>query len=112
LSGEIHHRTNHPTFFRRGTLMDNSLINTILNLALITMVVMLPFAGWRVYKGTGSADRLLGVDMMTSLLIGIIILLAPLEQTESVIDMGIALAALGFAGTLSIARYISEGRVF
>jgi multicomponent K+:H+ antiporter subunit F len=92
--------------------MDNSIISTLINLAIIVMVVLLPFTGWRIYKGAGSADRLLGVDMMTSLLIGIIILLAPLEQTESVIDMGIALAALGFAGTLSIARYISEGRVF
>jgi multisubunit Na+/H+ antiporter MnhF subunit len=28
------------------------------------------------------------------------------------VDVGIALAALGFIGTLALARYISEGKVF
>lgn len=85
---------------------------TLINLSLLVMVVLLPLAFYRVYQGRGTADRLLGVDMLNTLLVGLIVLVALIEGTESVIDMGIAVAALGFAATFSIARYISEGRVF
>jgi multisubunit Na+/H+ antiporter MnhF subunit len=52
------------------------------------------------------------VDLITTLLIGIIVMLALVEDTQNFVDMAIALAAFAFIGTISIARYISEGRVF
>jgi len=85
----------------------------VVNLALLIMVMLLPFAFYRVAKPhQEAADRLVGVDMITNLLVGIVVLLAIVEGTDTTIDIGIVLAALSFAGTLSIARYISEGRVF
>jgi multicomponent Na+:H+ antiporter subunit F len=62
--------------------------------------------------GPSAADRLQAIDTITSLLIGIIIVLAILRQEWMFVDVGIALAALGFIGTLALARYISEGKVF
>lgn len=88
-------------------------LNLIVNLALLAMVLLLPLAFYRVaLPGQEAADRLLGLDMITNLLVGIVVLLAIVEQTDTTIDIGIALAALSFVGTASIARYISEGRVF
>lgn len=55
---------------------------------------------------------MLAIEMVTSLLIGISLLVGLLAQTNITIDIGIILGALGFAGTLSVARYIAEGRVF
>jgi len=46
------------------------------------------------------------------LLIGIIVLLGLVQGSSLVIDVGIALAALSFVGTLAVARYISDGKVF
>lgn len=93
-------------------MIENEVIKTIVDVSLLVMIALLPLAFWRVYRGTEAADRLIGVDIITTLLVGIIILLAVVEGSQETIDLGIALAALSFAGTLSIARYISEGRVF
>ncbi|MCA9882255.1 MAG: cation:proton antiporter [Anaerolineae bacterium] len=98
--------------------MNSPLVSDILNLALIVMVLLLPLTFVRVlignkeHKARRSADRLLAVDLMTTLLVGIIVLLALFEESPKTIDLGIALTALAFAGTLATARYISEGRVF
>lgn len=98
--------------------MNSPLVSTILNLALIVMVLLMPLAFIRVMignrrrKARRSADRLLAVDLMTTLLVGIIVLLALFEESTTTIDIAIALTALAFAGTLATARYISEGRVF
>jgi multisubunit Na+/H+ antiporter MnhF subunit len=85
----------------------------LVNIALLAMVALLPLAFYRVaQRGQETAERLVGVDLITNLLVGIVILLAVIEQTDTTIDIGIVVAALSFVGTVSIARYISEGRVF
>ncbi len=88
-------------------------VETAVNVALLILVVLLPIAFYRVAKPhQNAAERLVGVDIITNLLVGIVILLAVVENTDTTIDIGIVLAAVSFAGTVSIARYISEGRVF
>ncbi|MGB7341919.1 MAG: monovalent cation/H+ antiporter complex subunit F [Phototrophicaceae bacterium] len=88
-------------------------VETAVNVALLILVVLLPIAFYRVAKPhQDAAERLVGVDIITNLLVGIVILLAVVENTDTTIDIGIVLAAVSFAGTVSIARYISEGRVF
>ena len=86
--------------------------NFAVQIALGIMVVLLLPAAYRVIKGPTLADRLQGTDLITTLLIGIIVLLAVLQGTAFTIDIAIALAAFSFIGTIAIARYLSEGRVF
>ena len=88
-------------------------ITIFANVMLIIMIGLLPFAFYRVAKrGQNPADRLLGVDLITNLIVGIVVVLALVEGSDTTIDIGIAIAALSFVGTVSIARYTSEGRVF
>lgn len=94
-------------------------VQGIVNVCLFVMVLLLPFTFWRVWvgnglnkEGTGATDRMLALEMTTVVLIGIVILLALVEGTDTALDVGIILSALGFAGTMGIARYISEGRLF
>ena len=44
--------------------------------------------------------------------IGIIVALSLNQRSTLLIDVGIALAAFSVVGTLAIARYLSEGRLF
>jgi multicomponent Na+:H+ antiporter subunit F len=88
------------------------LVNFGVQLALFVLVILLVLSSYRVWRGPSPADRLQAIDAATNLLIGIIITLALVQGTPFLIDVGIALAALGFAGTLAIARYLSEGKVF
>jgi multisubunit Na+/H+ antiporter MnhF subunit len=80
--------------------------------ALLVLIVLIIPCAYRVWIGPSAADRLQAIDAITTLLIGIIIVLAVLRGTVMFIDVGIALAAFGFIGTIALARYISEGKVF
>lgn len=82
------------------------------NIVLIVLVGLLAPCAYRVWRGPTPADRLQATDTITTLLIGIIVVLALIQRSSFVVDVGIALAAFGFIGTLAIARYICEGRVF
>lgn len=76
------------------------------------MVLLLLPCAYRVFAGPTAADRLQAVDTITTLMIGIIVLLALVQQSSWLVDIGIALAAFGFIATLAISRYLAEGRVF
>lgn len=93
-------------------MIESSIAQAIIQFVLLIMVILLIPASYRVVVGTTLPDRLQAVDLITTLLTGIIVLLALVEGTAIFIDMAIALAAFSFVGTVSIARYISEGRVF
>ena len=92
-------------------MIESALAQTAIQLVLLALVILLIPASYRVVVGETLPDRLQAVDLITTLLIGIIVMLALVEGTEVFVDMAIALAAFAFVGTISIARYISEGRV-
>jgi multicomponent Na+:H+ antiporter subunit F len=93
-------------------MIESDFAQTAIHLILLALVSLLIPASYRVIVGPKLPDRLQAVDLITTLLIGIIVMLALVEGTENFVDMAIALAAFAFVGTISIARYISEGRVF
>jgi multisubunit Na+/H+ antiporter MnhF subunit len=78
--------------------------------ALVVLVVLMIPCAYRAWIGPSAADRLQAIDAMTTLLIGIIIVLALLRDTAMFIDVALAIAAFAFIGTIALARYISEGR--
>ncbi|MCY4018876.1 MAG: monovalent cation/H+ antiporter complex subunit F [Chloroflexi bacterium] len=93
-------------------MIESEFAQVAIKLVLLALVSLLIPASYRVIVGTTLPDRLQAVDLITTLLIGIIVMLALVEGTQGFVDMAIALAAFAFVGTISIARYISEGRAF
>lgn len=93
-------------------MIESELAQAAIKLVLLALVSLLIPASYRVIVGPTLPDRLQAVDLITTLLIGIIVMLALVEGTQAFVDMAIALAAFAFVGTISIARYISEGRAF
>jgi multisubunit Na+/H+ antiporter MnhF subunit len=83
-----------------------------LQLALFVLVLLMIPCAYRAWIGPSGADRLQAIDTITTLMIGIIIVLALLQGISMFIDVALALAAFAFIGTLALARYISEGKVF
>jgi multicomponent Na+:H+ antiporter subunit F len=80
--------------------------------ALAVMIMLVIISTYRIWVGPAPADRLQALDTLTTLLVGVIVLLALIEGSVFVIDVGIALAAFGFVATLAIARYIADGKLF
>ncbi|MBC7814870.1 MAG: hypothetical protein H7175_27175 [Burkholderiales bacterium] len=80
--------------------------------ALVALIVMLIPCIYRLWLGPSAADRLQVIDTITTLLIGVIVVLALIRTDVMIVDIAIALAAFAFIGTLALARYISEKRIF
>lgn len=80
--------------------------------ALLILVLLIIPCAYRAWIGPTGADRLQAIDAITTLMIGIIVVLALLQGISMFIDVALALAAFAFIGTLALARYISEGKVF
>jgi len=78
---------------------------------LVLIVLMLPCV-YRLWVGPSAADRLQVIDTITTLLTGIIVILAVIRGDVMFVDIAIALAAFAFIGTLALARFISEKRTF
>jgi len=93
-------------------VIESSLVQTIVDIALVIMVFLLIPTSYRVVLGPSPADRLQAVDTITTLLIGIIVLLGVEQGVPFLVDAAIALAAFSFIATMAIARYLCEGRVF
>lgn len=90
----------------------DSVLDFSIDAALFVIVVLLLISSYRVVVGKNQAERLQGLDLTTTLIIGAIVLVGLSLDSTLMIDVGIALAAFSFVATLAIARFISEGRVF
>lgn len=71
----------------------------ILGLGLLATVV-------RIILGPTLADRILGLDTLTTLGIGLIAVFAVRSGFYLYIDIAVALALLGFISTVAFARYL------
>ncbi|MDI3340674.1 MAG: monovalent cation/H+ antiporter complex subunit F [Sphaerobacter sp.] len=56
--------------------------------------------------------RVLAVEVITTLLIGLLVLYAGGRNSANYLDAALVLALLSFVGTLAAARYETEGRIF
>ena len=65
----------------------------------------------RAARGPSVADRMLAIDTLATVVVGITVVLATLSGLEYLMDVAIVLALLGFVGTLALAKHL-EGRSF
>jgi len=90
----------------------NETVLLVLQVGLVLMVALLLPVSYRVFRAKNAVERLQAFDLGTMLIIGIFLLQALILGSSQMIDISLALATFGFIGTLAIARYLSEGRVF
>ena len=88
------------------------LLREVATVAIALHVGMLAIAVWRIWRGETVADRLVGVDLITTLLISILILLSIIQRDSIYIDLALALAALGFISTIALAKYLADEQMF
>jgi multicomponent Na+:H+ antiporter subunit F len=92
--------------------MISTILTAVLYAALLIYVVLLIVALYRVWRGENIADRLIGVDLVTILTLGILVLLAIINRDSIYIDVALGLAALGFVSTIALAKYMADEQMF
>jgi multicomponent Na+:H+ antiporter subunit F len=91
------------------TAADLLLHATTLALAMLVLALLLSVV--RLVRGPSLADRILALDTMTTLGIGVIAVMAIRTGIMLYLDIALALALVGFLSTVALARYLFERHV-
>ena len=74
------------------------------------LAISLALVAYRTMRGPSAADRVLGLDMLAYVAIGIIAMLALVSGHMVFVDVAVVLGLIGFIGTVAFARYgLDEG---
>jgi multicomponent Na+:H+ antiporter subunit F len=81
----------------------------ITQLALVTLGVALLLAVVRLVKGPTLPDRIVAMDLVGVLVVGLIVVLAASTEVRATLDAAIVIALIGFVGTVAYATYVQRG---
>lgn len=79
------------------------------NLALAMVVAAFLLALVRMAVGPTSMDRVVALELMTTLAVGVIATYAIASNQPVYVDVAVVLGLITFLGTISIARYMEKG---
>jgi multisubunit Na+/H+ antiporter MnhF subunit len=89
-----------------------TILTTMLYLSLLVHIGLIVISLWRVWRGENIIDRLMGTDLISTLTIGVLVLVAIILRDSIYIDVALGLAALGFIGVIALAKYIADEQMF
>ena len=92
--------------------MLSTVLIVVLYAALVIHIILIGIALWRVWRGENIVDRLIGADLITTITLAILVILAVIDRNSIYIDAALGLAALGFIGTIALAKYIADEQMF
>ena len=93
------------------TLADVDLVYTAGSVALAAISLALFLAALRLFRGPTLADRVVALELITSLMVGAIGVISIVGEQPILIDVAITLALVGFLGAVAFARYMERGSV-
>lgn len=81
---------------------------TVLDICFIMLCIALVLAFLRMARGPSVADRVVALDLMAILSVGVILLYVVATSLPVFLDAAIVLALVGFAGTIAFAKYLER----
>jgi multisubunit Na+/H+ antiporter MnhF subunit len=81
----------------------------VIHTALVTLGVALLIAVVRLVKGPTLPDRVVAMDLIGVLVVGLIVVLAASTRVRATLDAAIVIALIGFVGTVAYATYVERG---
>lgn len=79
---------------------------TAVGLAMLVLALLLALV--RLLRGPTLADRILALDLMTSLSLSFVVVIAVRTGFMLYVDIAIAIALAGFLATVALARYLLQ----
>ncbi len=81
-----------------------------LGFVLPVLVLALALSAVRLLRGPSLADRVVALDLMTTLAVGIAAVAAIVADQAVFLDVALVLALVAFLGTVAFARYLERTR--
>ena len=85
------------------------MLHIVTQFALGTLGVALLLAVIRLVKGPTLPDRIVAMDLIGVLVVGLIVVLAASTGVRATLDAAIVIALIGFVGTVAYATYVERG---
>jgi multicomponent Na+:H+ antiporter subunit F len=85
------------------------MFESITQIALATLGVALLAAVVRLIKGPTLPDRIVAMDLIGVLVVGVIVVLAGSTDVRATLDAAVVIALIGFVGTVAYASYVQRG---
>ncbi|MGD9092957.1 MAG: monovalent cation/H+ antiporter complex subunit F [Anaerolineales bacterium] len=89
-----------------------SVLLIVLYISLVVHIILIGVSVWRVWRGENIIDRLMGADLIGTLTLAVLVLIALFEKNSIFIDVAVGLLALGFVSTIALAKYIADEQMF
>jgi multisubunit Na+/H+ antiporter MnhF subunit len=88
------------------------MLSYVIIAALAIHVVLFGVALIRVWRGENVIDRLVAVEMLGTLTLAVFVLIALQTRSSLYVDVAMALAVLGYVGTIALAQYVADEQVY
>ncbi len=84
----------------------------VFNVAALWLTALVIVCAVLVLRARSTASRILALDTLVLLLVGLLVLWSDAEGVPYFLDAALVLSVLGFVATLAAARFHGEGRIF
>ena len=84
----------------------------VVDAGLLWLIVLLGACAVRVVRARSTVSRILALDTLVLVLIGLLVLFSIAQDVSYFLDAALILAILGFVATVAAARYYGQDRLF
>ncbi len=89
-----------------------TILNLVFSVVLGLHLLMILVAAWRTWTGENSAVRLVGLDLASTLTTAVLVIVGIISGNSLFLDVVIVTTLLGYLATVTIAKFISDQKVF
>ncbi|MFP4187364.1 MAG: monovalent cation/H+ antiporter complex subunit F [Acholeplasmataceae bacterium] len=87
------------------------MVQNVLILAIV-LITLMTFVGlYRAYVGPSAADRIVAINMISTKVTTIIVMIALVTEQGSYVNVALVYALIGFIATIGLAKYLSKGKL-
>lgn len=87
----------------------DTVFDVVSHITLVTLGLAMLIALVRLVKGPTLPDRIVAMDLIGVLVVGLIVVLAAWTDIRATLDAAIVIALIGFLGTVAYATYVERG---
>ena len=84
------------------------MLDITIGIALLMLTVAALLAFVRVVRGPTLPDRVVAIDLIGVLIVGVIVVAAAATGEQAFLDAAIVIALISFVGTVAYARYVER----
>lgn len=87
------------------------MIESTILVCTIVLAVLAFLSLYRAYQGPTAADRIVAINVISSKVVTIIVLIALLTFQESYVNVALVYAMVGFSATIAVSKYLTKGKI-